>query len=55
MQLEIGKNKNIRHPDYTTAVNKSEQDRKCSSEDRMKGQDKEKVDIFEHTRNVQSS
>ena len=55
MRLGIGKNKNIRHPDYTTAVNKSEQDHKCSSEDRMKGQDKEKVDIFEHTRNVQSS
>ena len=37
MQLEIGKNKNIRHPDYTTAVNKSEQDYKSNFLVREKG------------------
>ena len=34
IRLEIGKNKNIRQPDNTTAVNKSEQDHKCSSEEK---------------------
>ena len=34
IRLGIGKNKNIRHlADDTTAVNKSEQDYECSSED----------------------
>ena len=37
MQLEIGKNKNIRHPDNTTTVNKSEQDYKSNYLVREKG------------------